>query len=119
MSERVKCFEVVSSAVEEADKKFGPLWQINEENYDILREYCGAIDQISDESAGVFFNVDVHDRIKTVSIKLGCHTMLLENMLHVYYSLILRAVKFGFSATDDGFLVLEFEFPSVWNRIQE
>lgn len=112
----VKCFDVVSMVAEEATKRFSPFWRLNTKYYDVLREYCGAIDSLAREFKGEAFAVDVDEIEKTISIGLECPCMVLESADHVCCVLARRALSFGFSVTEQGLLSIKFVFPSVWER---
>lgn len=112
----VKCFDVVSQVAEEATAQFSPLWEIDKEKYQILKQYCEVIDSLALEFDGESFDIEVDDIAMTFSIKLECVDMTIKSKTHRYYDLIQRADSFGFSATKNGNLVVEFVFPSVWRK---
>lgn len=116
MSSFVKCFDVVSMVVDEANERFHPLWKIDKEKYRILKQYCGVMDSLSEEFGGESFEVEVDEVAMTISISLACQDMTIEQKNHKYYSLAQRAVSFGFSRTEDGLLNATFVFPSVWDK---
>ena len=116
MGSFAKCFDVVSMVVEEAATQFAPLWRINDERCKILKQYCGAIDSLAAEFDGESFEVDIDDIKMTIGIKMECKDMTIESQTHKYYSLAQRAVSFGFSASENGNLVAEFVFPSIWDK---
>lgn len=111
-----KCFDVVSMVVDEATSQFAPIWKENEEKKEILEQYCEVIDSLSNEFDGESFEVDVDDIKMTISIKLECQDMTLRSKNHKYYELAQRAVSFGLSVSESGNLVVEFVFPSIWER---
>ena len=112
----VKCFDVVSMVVDEANKQFAPLWKPNKEKYQILEQYCQAIDELSDEFDGVSYDVEIDDIDMTIKIVLECTDMIIEQKQHRYYDLAQRALLFGFSASEEGNLNVEFTFPSIWDK---
>lgn len=112
----VTCFDVVSMVIDEATSQFAPLWKINEENYKILKQYCGAIDELAREFEGESFEVEVDDIKMTISIKMECQDITIESQQHRYYDLAQRSVSFGFSVTKNGTMIAEFVFPSVWDK---
>lgn len=115
----VKCFDVVSMVIEAADEQFQPLWKINEENRDILRQYCDVIDSMARESDAECFEVEVDDIKMTVRIAMICHEMTIKSQTHIYCQLIERTVSCSYSVTEDGGLRVEFEFPSLWERVRK
>lgn len=116
MNNIVKCFDVVSMVVEEATKQFAPIWKLNKEKYDILKQYCQVIDDLSDEFDGISYEVNVDDIALTIAITLECQDVVIEKQSHKYYELIQRTNTFGFSVSEDGNLNVNFVFPSVWER---
>lgn len=114
MSNRVKCFDVVSMVTEEATRQFAPLWKENEECLDILKQYCKAIDSLAKEFDGISYDVSVDDIEMTISIKLECQDFEVGSKSHVFCQLAERAVSLGFTAADNGNLFVEFVFPSIW-----
>ena len=116
MSSFVKCFDAFSMVVDEATSQFAPIWKENKENKRVLAQYCEAIDSMLDEFGGESFEVDVDDVKMTITVKLECRDMTLETQKHKYYDLAQRALSFGFSVSESGNLVVEFVFPSIWER---
>ena len=116
MDSFIKCFDVVSMVVNEATKQFDPLWEVDSQKYEILKQYCKAIDKLSDEFKGEYFDVEVDDIAMTISIKLGCQDMVIDSKNHIYYELIQRSILFGFSTTTEGLLSINFTFPSIWEK---
>jgi len=116
MGSLVKCFDVVSMVTEEVTSQFAPIWKVNKESERILKQYCSVLDSISDEFGGISFEVDVDDIKMTISIKMECSDMVLESQTHKYYELAQRAISFGFSQSEEGNLLVEFVFPSIWEK---
>lgn len=117
MSNFVKCFDIVSMVVEEATNRFSPLWEINKERYDILRQYCDVLDSLVTEFNGESFEVEVDDINMTIAITMECNEITIESKNHMYYSLAQRTTSFGFSVSDDGLLCAKFVFPSIWEKV--
>lgn len=117
MGSFIKCFDVVSSVVEEASSQFFPLWKANDEKYKILKEYCEAIDSLAAEFNGESFEATIDDTEMTIEIKMECMDINIESQTHRYYDLIQRAVSFGFSVSGNGNLVVKFLFPSIWDEV--
>ncbi len=116
MSNYIKCFDVVSMVVNEATSQFAPLCKINEEKYEILKQYCEVIDSLVVEFDGESLDVEIDDIEMTITIKIECQDIVIKSQNHNFYSLAQRAIEFGFSATEEGLLCAKFVFPSVWDR---
>lgn len=117
MSNFVKCFDVVSAVVDEATDRFSPIWEINEERYEILKQYCDVFDDLVEEFDGESLDVEVDDISMTIAITMECHEITIESQNHVYYSLAERAKFIGFSASEDGLLCAKVVFPSIWEKV--
>lgn len=115
--DNIKCFEVVVPIVDEATSQFAPLWVLNRERYDILLQYCDAIDNLSNEFHGEAIEVEVDDINMTISISLECWDMKLSSTSHIFYRLYERAISSSFSSSGDGNLCIKFIFPSIWEKI--
>lgn len=113
----VKCFDVVSMVVEEASKQFSPLWELNKDSYNILKQYCSVIDSLAEEFDGESFDVFIDDIKMTVGITLECSDITIESASHNFYKLAQRSNSVSFSTSEDGNLNVKFIFPSVWRKI--
>lgn len=117
MSRIVTCFDVVSMVVEEATNQFSPVWELDDEKFKILGQYCGVIDSLAKEFDGESYDVEIDDIKMDIIISLECQDITIENHQHKYYELISRAKSFGFSTTENGNLSVNFVFPSVWKKV--
>lgn len=113
----VKCFDVVEMVVEEANKQFAPFWKMNEERYEILRQYCDAIDSLSSECDGESYEVEIDDVAMTVAITMDCDVMTVDQQNHKFTALAQRTVSIGFSVSEEGKLAIKFVFPSLWEGV--
>ena len=113
---KVKTFDVASSVIEEANKRFSALWQPDGEKYKIFEEYCGAIDGLIEEFGGESVEVEVDETNMGIRIQIEVSDMTIESPQHKYFALAQRAVSFGFAATESGAMAVEFVFPSIWVR---
>lgn len=113
----IKCFDVVSMVVDEANCRFSPLWKIDKEKHDILKQYCDYMDKLSADFGGKSFDVEVDEIKMTIQIVLECPDIIIEQPTHYFYELAKRAVNFGFSVSEDGNLNISFVFPSIWERV--
>lgn len=112
-----KTFDVVSTVIEEANKRFAPIWEPDKEKTDILKQYCEAIDILIKEFDGQSLDVEVDEEKMLICIKLECSEITIEGKEHRYYDLIQRSVSFGFSGTNNDTMILELVFPSIWNMV--
>ena len=114
----IKCYDVVSMIITEATERFKPLWKINTEKQDVLKEYCEAIDEIAAEFEGVSFNVEVNEITMEVKIDVECGEIVIKSKEHRLYDLAERATRFGVSAIDGETQVVKFVFPSIWDKVK-
>ena len=113
----LKCLDIAEMVVDEATKQFSPLWDINQKSLDIFKQYCDAIDKLSNEFGGTSINVSVDEVKMTVAITMTCADITIENKTHMFYQLAERAISIGFSASEDDELETTFIFPSLWERV--
>lgn len=112
----VKCFDVASMVIEDASERFKPIWKINNEHLDVFKQYCEAIDSFAGEFEGKSYDVEVDEIKMDITIALECDEIIIENENHVLYELAKRSIRFGFSVSEDGNLIVKFVFPSLWER---
>lgn len=111
----MKCFDAASIVIEEANERLSPLWKADEERLNIFKQYCEAIDLLSDEFDGESFEVEVDEITMEISITLECDEIVIESKTHELYDLVKRAIRCSFSASNDNLLV-RFVFPSIWGK---
>lgn len=112
----VKCFDVASMVIDDASERFSPIWRLNDERINILKEYCDTIDKLSEEFNGTSFEVEVDDISMEITVVLECEEVIIESSKHIFYELLKRTVRYGFSVSDEGSLLVKFVFPSIWDR---
>lgn len=113
----IKCFDVVSVLVDDANDKFKPLWTYSEEKYNILKQYCGIIDRIAENTGAIAYGIEVGEIDMTVRVSVGYDKFQInidENS--DFYKLLPHTVSFGASFLDDDGLYIDFVFPSIWER---
>ena len=114
---KIKCYDVVESVLDEATKRFYPLFIENKERKNILKQYCSAIDKVIDDVSGKSIEVEVDEIKMTISICIGCEEITVYPDDRLFYQLFKRALTIGFSVNeDDGLMVIEFVFPSIWEK---
>lgn len=112
----VKCYEVASMVIQDAAKRFSPLWIIDEGDLDIFKQYCSAIDRLAAEFDGESFEVEVDEESMKIMISLECDEVLVTSKEHVFYSLLKRTEEFSFSVSENGHLLVKFVFPPLWHK---
>ena len=112
----ITCFEAAKMVIDEADNQFGGNWKINEEHYDILKHYCDYIDILAKEQGGEAYEIEVDDTTMTVSIGIECTEFMIHENINLLCELVKRSVSFGFTASEEGKILVKFTFPSIWQR---
>ena len=112
----VKCYDAVSMVLEEATKRFSPLWKTNKEKNKILKQYCEAIDTLSNEFNGESFEVGVDEISMNIEITLECQEILINSSNHLFCRLINKCISFEISASTDELICVKFVFPSIWDK---
>jgi len=120
----MKLFDIVSCVVEEGCTQFNDAaalvgayeWVIHEQRYEILATYCDAIDKISEEFDGISYDVEMDEATGEITISLECADFSATTSEHVFFELIKHTVKWGFSVSEDGNLLMTFRFPSVFEH---
>lgn len=111
-----KCFDVVSSVVEEANERFAPLWKMDEEKYDILENYCEVIDKLIEDSDGISFDVEVDEIKMTIAVEIETADVVITDRKSPVYELFKRAISAGFRQSEEGNVITKFVFPSIWEK---
>lgn len=118
MSKEVKCFDVVSMVVNEATSQFAPLFKVDDEKYDILKQYCEAFDKMAEEFQGEAFGIDIDDETMTVSVSITTPDMIIDKPHHLCCELAKRALQIDFNKDDEyeDMVCTTFMFPGIWER---
>lgn len=112
----VKCYDVAAMVIEDANDRFAPLWKINTEKLNAFKGYCNEIDSLSVEFDGESFEVEVNEVTMEVIVALECGEIIIDKDNHILFELAKMAVKYGFSVSEDGNLVVKFVFPGLWDK---
>lgn len=112
---RIKCFDVAKMVIDEATSQFGALWRVNDDSLRKLSGYCELIDELSDESHGVSYDVDINEETMDISITLECEDLIADSKDHTIYSLMNVTKSINMFA-HDGHLCIKFRFGSIWDR---
>lgn len=112
----VTCFDVASEVINDATERFKPLMRLNTERVDIFKQYCEVIDELAEEFNGVSFEVEVDEITMEVTVILECGEIIIGSSNHVFYELVKRTIRYGFSAGEDDNVAVKFVFPCLWDR---
>lgn len=111
---KIKCFSIVSAVVEEATLQFRPMYKLNEEWYDMLKQYCDVIDALSEESDNVAFEVHVDRITHHLSISMECPVFSVGVLDELFIELAKRTLELKFENCDGENIRVTFVFPSLW-----
>lgn len=112
----IKCFDIASMVIDDATERFRPSMRLNHERVGIFKQYCSALDELSNEFEGESFEVEVNEITMEITVSLECDEVVIESSNHVFYELVKRAVKYGFRTSEEGNLIIKFVFPSLWDK---
>lgn len=113
----IRCFDIAEMVLDEATEQFSPIWVVDEEKKGTLKQYCDALDILSEEFNGQAFEVDVDEVKMTISIKMFCDEIEVCDETHLLYKLgkVAKSMSFSYSKEDDT-MAVEFVFPSIWKK---
>lgn len=115
--EIIKCFDIVDMVLSEASSQFSPIWVEDREKKEILKQYCGVLDQVCDDFGGDSFDVEVDDTKMTIAIKMFCSEMTIESKKHPLFELIKRAKSVAFAYEPESKnMSVRLVFPSIWKK---
>lgn len=112
---RVQCFDVAKMVIDEATSQFGILWRINDDKLRKFSGYCELIDELSDESHGASYDVEIDDRTMDISVTLECEDLIADSKDHTIYSLMNVTKSINMFA-HEGNLCIKFKFGSIWDK---
>ena len=113
----IKSYDTANFVIEDANERFAPLWKPNADKIKIFEEYCQAIDSLVDEFGGISLDVEVNEISMEITISLECEEIVVEKNNHVLYELIKRTIRYGYSVSEDGNLLIKFVFPGIWDKV--
>ena len=113
----MSCRDFAAKAVKDATTARGNV-TVNDEKYDILMEYCDAIDWFANVAGGEVIESIVDLRKGLVVIRIQTDELIVEKDDRDFYDLADRAVAVNFCKGDgEDILYADFVFPSVWNEV--
>ena len=113
----INTFDIVSEVIDEANKRFGPLWKLSERNLNILNQYCEALDALYEYIDPSMIEAYIDEYDMTVQIKVQCPEIVIKVKHNLFYMLTSRTVRMEFSHIDNENILLTFVFPSLWERV--
>ena len=113
----IKTFDIVSEVVDEANKRFGPLWKLSERNLNILNQYCVALDTLYEHIDPSMIEAYIDEDDMTIQIKVRCPEIVIMTKHNLFYVITSRTVRMEFSHIDNENILLTFVFPSLWERV--
>lgn len=111
----LKCFDVAKMVIDEATSQFGVLWRVNDDKLRKFNSNCELIDELSDESHGVSYDVDINDETMDISVTLECEDLIADSKDHVIYRLMNGTKSINMFA-HEGNLCIKFKFGSIWDK---
>lgn len=119
MDKMIRCFDVVSTVVDAKTDRCSENFVLNSEKYDILHEYCDAIEKMMSESSCTGIEADIDENMHVV-INVECDELIVEGKPNLYGELADRAISVDFSIKEgsDDEMFFSFTFPSVWDPVK-
>ena len=113
-----KCSAAVSVAVEDVTARLSPHWVKNEEKYRGLALACKNIDSFMKDFDATKLIVEVSGE-REIIISVETTLVSVCDKKHPFFSLTKNTTGFGFRVSDEGEIVTEFIFQSIWDRNPE
>lgn len=108
----VNCFDLVKEALRDLNAAD----RLDHVKLDILRQYCGFIDRLSDEFEGRGYEVEINEKTFGVTVSLFVVDLCVETPSHYFFALLERTVSHRFTSTPEAMLRVDLEFPSLLKR---
>ena len=110
-----KSYNVVSEVLDEASKRFSPLFKQNDDKRKGIQKICEMIDNIVEPFDGESFDIEVDEENKNICMSLECHDVTIDSKTHPLYGVIGCSCSFQVSHKDSDTMILQFTFPSIWD----
>lgn len=108
--------KIASMVLEDADKRFAPVYVRDQERSAILEQYCSAVDTLIERHNGSEFECEVDELMMTVAIRVVLEEVKVEAWTDPFNQLAERSVSFRVEHCGDDSLRITFVFPSVWKK---
>lgn len=121
----IKCYELASAVIEEANRFYGEGYKINNDLRNSFKEVCDILDEICAEYGGSGFSVDVDPSSLDIMVGMFCDGFEIDTRKHNVEGvdnkiLVIMKVSNNFKVTnvDRGdTMKIEFSFPTIWERL--
>lgn len=112
-----KCYWIVSSLIDEAEKQFGSQWKRSASKETDLKSICSEIDEICREFSAESMEVSVDEITADITISLVFLDFTIDNKTNPFYDVVNKAKKFSFNtAIDNKSVEIQFVFPGILER---
>lgn len=115
----MKTFDIVNAVVRAKADDLAETHKVNEESLDILREYCGVIDNIVEECFGDQITADIVTDSNLVFIEIVLASFVYETKFkpRAYLSLIEQAIRVDFDRVEPDNISMKFILPTVFDKV--
>lgn len=107
-------FDIVNGFITNYDAVLDCSVSIDNEKLDILREYCGVIDEILAYYGGRCVNVSIDKETNFVVLSINVDAFSANRFNQSYFDIIERSISVTVFSVDNGMVGIRFEFPSVF-----
>ena len=118
MENKFKCFDILDMVIQEATERFKPIFNIDNDDYKVLKQYCEVIDRVIEIGSFESFEVNVDEITMEISIIIERSDMILDNddeLSYLIYELFKRTNTVQV-LENDGLLGIEMVFPPIWKE---
>lgn len=113
-----KCITIVEQAIKKATLEMQSKVEEVPEHIIILFQYCDALDDVVSNNDGEVLGCTIDkDKLK-VYIRIKVESLCIRDPVHDPFQLLVEradSVNIKFDTSDS--IVINFEFPSVWNEV--
>lgn len=110
----MRCNHIVSQIVDDFSKRHSYNRRAISDRVEQLEQYCNAINDAARVFNGESISSYVDEQTEEVHISICCPEILIETTKHPFYEVLEHAVTCEFSSDENGNLVVDMSFSSVW-----
>lgn len=112
----VKCYDIAKMVIDEATKRFGTGYCVNDVNVSSLKARCELVDRLAKRFNGTSYEVDVDEENTDITISLTCDEFEIGNPKDDFYKITAQAKQVNIKpcSPDSSQVQLDFVFDGIW-----
>lgn len=112
----VRCYDVTKMVIDEATKRFGAYYNVNEASASSLMSCCELIDRLARRFNGISYEVDVDEETTDITIALTCDEFEVGSPKDDFYKIVAQAKQVNIKpcSPDSSQVQLDFVFDGIW-----